>query len=132
MTGWLAVAASEIACVPAKMPIGTINVATLGNDFAMLTGNVLALFTSPLICVIISYIWPQNYDWAELGRVTESYLVEEDRHAHKEQVRARRKPHSCVFYAQTEAMHHDRKNRLENRLRSWHFWVVVWHVHVVC
>jgi hypothetical protein len=86
MAGWLSVASSEIACVPAGVPVGTINVATLGNDFAMLTGNVLALFVSPLICVIVSYIAPQNYDWEDLRKVTESYLVEEDRHATKDQV----------------------------------------------
>jgi hypothetical protein len=86
MIGWLSVAQSKYVCTPMGLPIGTINVDTLGNDFAMLTGNVLALFTSPIICAIITYIRPQNYDWEDLKRVTDTYLVGEDRHASKEQV----------------------------------------------
>jgi hypothetical protein len=86
MIGWLSVASSSIVCGPLGLPVGTINVDTLGNDFAMLTGNCLALFTSPIICVIITLIKPQNYDWEELHRVTSANLIGEDRHASKEQV----------------------------------------------
>lgn len=86
MIGWLSVASSSIVCGPLNLPVGTINVATLGNDFAMLTGNVLALFTSPIICAIVTWFKPQNYNWEDLRTVTEAYLVEEDRHATKEQV----------------------------------------------
>jgi hypothetical protein len=86
MIGWLSVASSKIVCDPLKKPIGTIDVDTLGNDFAMLTGNVLALFTSPVITCILVFFYPQDYDWEDLDKTTLSYLVEEDRHAHKEQV----------------------------------------------
>jgi Na+/proline symporter len=82
MIGWLSVASSKIVCDPAGLPVGTINVATLGNDFAMLTGNVLALFVSPLVTCILVFFFPQDYNWEDLNKTTESYLIEQDRHAH--------------------------------------------------
>jgi len=86
MIGWLSVASSTIVCGPLGLPVGTINVATLGNDFAMLTGNVLALFVSPVVTCILVFFFPQDYNWEDLNKVTETFLVEEDRHAHKEAV----------------------------------------------
>jgi hypothetical protein len=86
MIGWLSVASSRIICDPLKLPVGTINVETLGSDFAMLTGNVLALFVSPLVTCILVCFFPQDYNWEDLNKTTESYLIEQDRHAHKEAV----------------------------------------------
>jgi len=74
MVGWISVAAS--------LHDGVINAVTLGDDLAFLCGNVLALTVSPIVCVIISLIKPQNYNWEDLRTTTDSYLIEEDRHAH--------------------------------------------------
>eukprot|EP00960_Hanusia_phi_P044496 756670-Hanusia_phi.AAC.12 len=72
--GWFSVAAS--------LNGGVINVDTLGGNYPMLTGNLLALCVSPIICVIVSLMNPQNYDWKELEEKTGTYLVEDDPHAH--------------------------------------------------
>jgi hypothetical protein len=55
-----------------------VNVATLGDDFSMLTGNLIALFFSPIITVVISFISPQNFDWKLLKERTEKMLIEDD------------------------------------------------------
>lgn len=76
MIGWLSVASAE--------GDGKINVATLGNSFAFLTGNLLALFVSPMICIGYSLVFPQEgFEWEDLKKTTDSYLIEEDRHAHE-------------------------------------------------
>jgi Na+/proline symporter len=45
---------------------GKITIATLGTDYAMLAGNLVAILFSGLICVVMSYMSPQNYNWAEM------------------------------------------------------------------
>jgi hypothetical protein len=35
----------------------------LGGDYPMLAGNLTSIFSSGIICTIISLIKPQNYDW---------------------------------------------------------------------
>merc|ERR1711966_96615 len=64
---------------------GIISVATLGNENAFLGANIAALFSSPIFAFIVSAIEGfQNYDFEELNKTTETYLIEEDRHAHKD------------------------------------------------
>lgn len=36
---------------------------TAGADYPMLTGNLVAIFSSGIICTIVSLIKPDNYDW---------------------------------------------------------------------
>eukprot|EP00285_Hemiselmis_virescens_P008888 CAMPEP_0173392260 /NCGR_PEP_ID=MMETSP1356-20130122/18847_1 /TAXON_ID=77927 ORGANISM="Hemiselmis virescens, Strain PCC157" /NCGR_SAMPLE_ID=MMETSP1356 /ASSEMBLY_ACC=CAM_ASM_000847 /LENGTH=820 /DNA_ID=CAMNT_0014350007 /DNA_START=20 /DNA_END=2482 /DNA_ORIENTATION=- len=74
MIAWMSIAA--------EMNNGVVNVGSLAHENAFLGGNITALFLSPLICFIVSMMKPQNYDWAQLTKTTESYLIEEDRHAH--------------------------------------------------
>lgn len=50
----------------------------LGDDFSMLTGNLIALFFSPIITVAVSLFRPQNFDWKLLRERTEKMLVEDD------------------------------------------------------
>lgn len=76
MITWIAIAADVGG--------GEVSVVTLGNENAFLGGNIVALFISPLIAVLLSMPNPQNYDWDQLTKITESYLIEEDRHAHKD------------------------------------------------
>ena len=59
-----------------KCETGFINIDTLGSLDANLCGNLLAILGSGAICIIISMIKPQNYDWAELNKGLE--MVEED------------------------------------------------------
>jgi SSS family transporter len=73
MVGWIVAASS--------LNGGVVDKNTLGQDYPMLTGNLLSLCISPIICVLISLAAPQNFDWAELTEKTGTYLIEEDRHA---------------------------------------------------
>ena len=75
---WLGLGFSMLGwCLCAKR-LGEVNVKTLGDDFSMLTGNLIALFFSPIITVVISLIWPQNFDWNVLREKTEQMLIEDD------------------------------------------------------
>lgn len=58
---------------------GKIDLATTGQDFPMLAGNLVALFFSAGVCIILSLIWPQNYDFNELKGIP---TVEKDPHAY--------------------------------------------------
>jgi hypothetical protein len=54
----------------------TIN--SLGGDFPMLAGNVVAIGFSGLVCVVLSLIKPQNYDWALMKEIP---MIESDENA---------------------------------------------------
>jgi hypothetical protein len=45
----------------------------------MLAGNVVAIFSSAIICIVCSLIKPQHYDWALMKEIP---LLEEDPNAH--------------------------------------------------
>jgi hypothetical protein len=80
MISWFSIAATL-----ESNPEGIISVATLGNENAFLGANIAALFSSPIFAFIVSAIGGfQNYDFEELNKTTETYLIEEDRHAHKD------------------------------------------------
>ena len=65
---WTSVAASEAN--------GVIDIASLGGAFPMLYGNVVAILSSGLICVIISLAQNKKYDWNLLNK--EMKLVDSD------------------------------------------------------
>jgi hypothetical protein len=65
---------------------GKITIDTLGGDYPMLAGNVVAIGFSGILCTIISLIKPQNYDWTLMKEIP---LVEEDPNAHLNDVSAR-------------------------------------------
>lgn len=66
---WLAVA---------KSMTGVLTIDSLGGDFPMLAGNVVAIGFSGLLCVVISLIKPQNYDWALMKEIP---TIEDDANA---------------------------------------------------
>ena len=65
---WTSVAASEAN--------GVVDIASLGGAFPMLYGNVVAILSSGLICVVISLAQNKKYDWAQLN--TQMKIVEGD------------------------------------------------------
>ena len=65
---WTSVAASEAN--------GVVDIASLGGAFPMLYGNVVAILSSGLICVVISLAQNKKYDWATLN--PEMKIVESD------------------------------------------------------
>jgi len=65
---WTSVAASEAN--------GVVDIASLGGAFPMLYGNVVAILSSGLICVVISLAQNKKYDWKELN--THMKIVESD------------------------------------------------------
>ena len=72
--GWFSFAASAND--------GVINVATLGQDYPLVTGNLLSLCVSPLLAIIISAAQGgQNFDWKELENASGAYLIEGDKNA---------------------------------------------------
>jgi len=64
-------------CV-AKAQTGVITIDSLGGDFPMLAGNVVAIGFSGLVCVVLSLIKPQNYDWALMKEIP---MIESDENA---------------------------------------------------
>ena len=65
---WTSVAASEAD--------GVIDIASLGGAFPMLYGNVVAILSSGLICVVVSLAQNKKYDWKLMNQ--EMRLVGED------------------------------------------------------
>ena len=69
---WTGVAASEAD--------GVIDIASLGGAFPMLYGNVVAILSSGLICVVISLAQNKKYDWATLNpkmQIVEADMTEQ-------------------------------------------------------
>jgi len=56
---WTGVAASEAD--------GVVDIASLGGAFPMLYGNVVAILSSGLICVVISLAQNKKYDWTTMN-----------------------------------------------------------------
>ena len=56
-------------CVTAKALTGEVTIATLGGDYPMLAGNVVAIGLSALVCIVVSMIKPQNYEWAMMKEI---------------------------------------------------------------
>jgi len=65
---WTSVAASEAD--------GVVDISSLGGAFPMLYGNVVAILSSGLICVIVSLAQNKTYDWTLMKK--EMKLVDED------------------------------------------------------
>ena len=65
---WTGVAASEAD--------GVVDIASLGGAFPMLYGNVVAILSSGLICVVVSLAQRKTYDWTLMKK--EMKLVDED------------------------------------------------------
>ena len=68
LTTWTSVAASEAN--------GVVDIASLGGAFPMLYGNVVAILSSGLICVVISLAQNKKYDWNLMNK--EMKIVEAD------------------------------------------------------
>jgi len=47
---------------------GEVTVASLGGDFPMLGGNLVSIFSSGIICLVVSLVKPQNYDFSEMHK----------------------------------------------------------------
>lgn len=62
----------------AKLNNGVVDLKTTGQDYPMLAGNLVALFFAMIICIVMSYIWPQNFDWNEFKNMP---MVEADANA---------------------------------------------------
>ena len=65
---WTSVAASEAN--------GVVDIASLGGAFPMLYGNVVAILSSGLICVVISLAQNRRYEWADMNK--QMQIVEGD------------------------------------------------------
>ena len=73
LTTWTSVAASEAD--------GVIDIASLGGAFPMLYGNVVAILSSGLICIVVSLAQNKKYDWKELDQ--HMSLVTDDMEQHE-------------------------------------------------
>lgn len=61
--------------VTAQAYSGSISVDTLGGNYPMLGGNLASIFVSMIVCSIMSFMKPQDYDWQTTREIA---LVEED------------------------------------------------------
>jgi Na+/proline symporter len=93
MLGWCLCAHGQL-----NPQFGKVNVDSLGDDFSMLTGNLIALLLSPVITVCVSLARPQNFDWRLLRERTEEMLIEDDI------AEADRVSHSVLLGLHDEAM----------------------------
>ena len=66
---WTSIAAAE-------SPTGTVDIASLGGAFPMLYGNVVAILSSGLICVIVSLAQNKKYDFKLMNPLMQ--IVEAD------------------------------------------------------
>lgn len=57
---------------------GCVSVANLGRDEIMLTGNLVSILTSGVICLFVSIFKPDNCDWTSTKSIA---LIEEDKNA---------------------------------------------------
>ncbi|MEW5314476.1 MAG: hypothetical protein WDW38_005972 [Sanguina aurantia] len=79
--------------VAAQLNGGVLTLETTGQDYPMLAGNLVALFFSAALCIALSYIWPQDYDWRELRSIP---TVEQDPHANQASCSAGSEPCSTA------------------------------------
>ena len=49
--------------VTCRASIGELSVDNLGENYPMLAGNVTALGLSLIVTTILSFVFPQNFDW---------------------------------------------------------------------
>ena len=49
--------------ITCRFVYGTINTTNLASNFASLSGNLVSMYGGGLICVIISLLWPDDYDF---------------------------------------------------------------------
>ena len=61
---WIAVATSEVDPSGKK---GVVSIDTLGMNYPMLAGNVVAILSSGLICALVSMGAPQNFDFSTMA-----------------------------------------------------------------
>ncbi len=73
LTTWTSVAASEAD--------GVVDIASLGGAFPMLYGNVVAILSSGLICVVVSLAQRKTFDWKDLDK--HMSLVTDDMEEHE-------------------------------------------------
>mmetsp|Transcript_26647 Transcript_26647/g.68655 ORF Transcript_26647/g.68655 Transcript_26647/m.68655 type:complete len:685 (+) Transcript_26647:445-2499(+) len=48
---------------------GVVDLDTTAQDYPMLAGNLVALVFSSILCIILSFIFPQDFDWNELQKI---------------------------------------------------------------
>ncbi|CAM9717321.1 unnamed protein product [Discosporangium mesarthrocarpum] len=64
--------------VTASSLSGEVTVATLGGNYPMLAGNLVSILFSGIVCTIVSFIKPDDYDWSTTKEIK---MVEEDDNA---------------------------------------------------
>lgn len=58
---------------------GGLSIKNLGTDEVMLTGNLVSILSSLVICVVVSLIKPDDCDWSATRSIA---LIEDDKNAH--------------------------------------------------
>lgn len=62
----------------AGLESGELTVDSLGKDYPMLSGNVVAICLSLIVCTISGFVKPQNFDWNEFDKIT---MIEKNHHS---------------------------------------------------
>lgn len=56
--------------VEAHIQYGVLNTTTLQQINPALTGGCFSLGTSLISTVLLSYLWPQNFDWRQMREIS--------------------------------------------------------------
>jgi len=48
---------------------GVIDLKTTGQDYPMLAGNLVALFSSAIMCTVLTHIFPDDFDWTNFRTI---------------------------------------------------------------
>ena len=75
---WIGAVCAMVAWLRVAARLGAIGVDTLGDETAMLAGNLTGLVTSPLIAAFFSRMEPQQYNWSALRTTIEGYVILDD------------------------------------------------------
>lgn len=76
LTSWLVYGATSCSTIDGEK--SCISIRNLGRDEIMLTGNLVAILSSGVICVLVSVMAPDNCDWSTTKAIE---TIEEDENA---------------------------------------------------
>ena len=75
---WMGLAVALTVWCSLSARLGPITVETLGDEAAMLAGNLTGLLLSPIIAVTVSLAAPRPCDWGAMRSATEGYVIVDD------------------------------------------------------
>ena len=60
-----------------QVEYGEVTYETTFENYTMLTGNVVSLALGGIICLVVSLIWPEDYDFLSMKQIKITDLAED-------------------------------------------------------